>query len=105
MKDVECPYCGKDLEINHDDGYGYEESEVHEQECCFCEKTFHYWTTISFDHSAEKAPCKNGEPHNWVDVKGCPKGYYENLARCSYCQEERKKDDSLKYDFDKDCWG
>ena len=30
MKDCECPYCGEDQEINHDDGYGYEENGVYE---------------------------------------------------------------------------
>ena len=24
--DVECPYCGAEQEINHDDGYGYDEN-------------------------------------------------------------------------------
>ena len=28
MYDVECPYCGAEIEINHDDGYGYEEDET-----------------------------------------------------------------------------
>jgi len=31
MSDVECPYCGADVEINHDDGYGYTEDCLHEQ--------------------------------------------------------------------------
>ena len=32
-EDVKCPYCGKWLEIDHDDDdeYGYDEDEVHEQ--------------------------------------------------------------------------
>ena len=40
MKDVECPYCGTGQEINHDDGYGYEEDDPHEQSCPHCDKTF-----------------------------------------------------------------
>lgn len=27
--DVECPYCGKGLDIDHEDGYGYEEGVTH----------------------------------------------------------------------------
>ncbi len=26
----ECPYCNEEIEINHDDGCGYQEDEVHE---------------------------------------------------------------------------
>ena len=33
MKDVECPYCYADQEINHDDGYGFDEDQLYEQEC------------------------------------------------------------------------
>ena len=64
MDDVECPYCEKMQEINHDDGYGYEEDRAHEQDCEFCGKTFVYNTCIYFTYSAFKAPCKNGGPIN-----------------------------------------
>ena len=30
-KDVDCPYCGHPQDINHDDGYGYEEVVLHQQ--------------------------------------------------------------------------
>ena len=30
----------RNQDINHDDGYGYEEDVTHEQECSNCEKTF-----------------------------------------------------------------
>jgi hypothetical protein len=33
MSDVKCPYCGTEQEINHDDGYGYDEGKYYEQEC------------------------------------------------------------------------
>ena len=39
--DVYCPYCGAEQEINHDDGYGYEEDRRYQQQCGECEKTFH----------------------------------------------------------------
>lgn len=29
--DVECPYCGAEQEINHDDGQGYDEGVLHRQ--------------------------------------------------------------------------
>ena len=48
MSDVQCPYCKTDQEINHDDGYGYEEGESHEQACIHCEKDFKFITSITF---------------------------------------------------------
>ena len=30
MSDEKCPYCGHEIEICHDDGYGYEEGVKHQ---------------------------------------------------------------------------
>jgi uncharacterized Zn-finger protein len=87
-EDVECPYCGKFNEINHDDGYGYEENQTYEQECEFCGQTFVYTTSISFHYHAEQAPCKNGGEHDWQPIRGFPEEYFEYKKRCSYCDEE-----------------
>lgn len=48
MSDVNCPYCGHGQEINHDDGYGYDEGEDHEQNCVSCGKGFKFQTSISY---------------------------------------------------------
>ena len=56
MSDIDCPYCGKGQDINHDDGYGYEEDEIFEQECSGCDKVFVFTTSIDFYYEAEKAP-------------------------------------------------
>lgn len=50
MSDVKCPSCGHEQEINHDDGYGYEEIEEHEQECVKCDQPFKFTTAISYDY-------------------------------------------------------
>ena len=42
---VNCPFCDKEQEINHDDGFGYDEGEDYEQECIGCEKVFRYSPT------------------------------------------------------------
>jgi hypothetical protein len=63
MADLECPYCGADQEINHDDGHGYEEDVRHEDECTECGKGFIFTTFISFSYQAEKADCLNGGDH------------------------------------------
>jgi hypothetical protein len=90
MSQVDCPYCGKEVEIDHDDGKGYEEGPTYTQECNFCEKTFVYTTSIHFSHHAEKAPCQNGEPHDWQPIIGYPVEYFIGRKRCSYCDEEVK---------------
>lgn len=102
-KEVSCPYCGLETDICHDDGYGYEEDRVHQQECS-CGKTFAYTTSISFYHDAFKAPCMNGEEHDWQDVHGYPVGYQSNRKRCSICGKDEFKDCNLKYDDKKDIW-
>jgi len=65
MDDVNCPYCNAGQEINHDNGYGYGEGEIYEQECSDCSKTFVYTTSISFYHDASKADCLNDGEHKF----------------------------------------
>ena len=89
MSHVDCPYCGKEVEIDHDDGKGYEEGVTYTQECNYCDKTFVYTTSISFYHTAEKAPCQNGEAHDWQPTLGYPAEYHKNRKRCTYCDEEK----------------
>jgi uncharacterized Zn-finger protein len=86
--DVECPYCEKFVEINHDDGYGYEENETHNQECGYCGNVFAYTTSISFSYESEKAPCLNGGGHKTKPVLGDPREYFVGVTRCEYCGEE-----------------
>jgi len=90
MYDVECPYCGARLEINHDDGYGYEEDQLHEQECMECEKIFSYTTCIHFSHNVRTADCLNGGEHNWKEMRGVPEEWFKGRERCQQCGEERK---------------
>ena len=57
--DVYCPYCDAEQEINHDDGFGYEEGIKHEMQCSECKKNFVFTTSISYNYEAEKATLKN----------------------------------------------
>ena len=86
---VECPYCGAEVEINHDDGYGYTEDEAHQQECDKCDKTFVFHTGIIFLYEAKKADCLNGSEHQWEPRKGWPEELFIGKERCSVCEEER----------------
>lgn len=86
--DVECPYCGADLEINHDDGYGYEEGRTHQQECGNCEKTFVYTTSIMFSYEAEKADCLNGANHDYRPTTTYPR--IATKMECTICANRRE---------------
>ena len=67
MSDLECPYCGADCKVCHDDGFGYAEDVAHEMECHDCGKNFVFNTAISFHYSPAKADCLNGSPHRFTD--------------------------------------
>ena len=63
MNDIECPYCEAENTVNHDDGAGYAEDEMHEMECVACDKLFTFQTVMSFDYYPSKADCLNGGEH------------------------------------------
>lgn len=88
MKDVQCPYCDAPQDIDHDDGYGYDESGTYEQECSECGKIFVYNTFIMFSYEVSQAPCKNDGEHSLKEIIGCPKEFFEFMRRCEYCGEE-----------------
>lgn len=83
----QCPYCDSDVEINHDDGYGYDEGETYQQECGSCEKIFVYTTCISISHELEKADCLNGAEHKFKKTNTYPERYSQ--LRCVDCGELR----------------
>ena len=89
--DIECPYCNEPLDINHDDGQGYEEDKVHEQQCRHCDKNFTFTTSIMYSYDAQQAPCLNDGEHDWTPIISTLKG----RERCSYCDEERIADKEL----------
>lgn len=77
MSDVNCPYCESEQEINHDDGYGYEESQSHEQRCISCDKDFNFTTAISFNYEVF---CSDGH-----DMEDCGSDKHPDLFYCSRC--------------------
>lgn len=88
MSDLQCPYCGADEEVNHDDGHGYDESRRHEQECGVCGKTYVFKTCISYDYTPSKADCLNGAPHRLKFRKSWPFKY--SRMCCEDCDYERR---------------
>lgn len=99
--DVRCPYCKRGQEINHDDGYGYEEGVKHPQECGQCGKSFVFETQISFDYEVFKADCLNDGEHDYKPTNTHPIEY--GSMRCTICGTERKftDEDREKYSIPK----
>lgn len=95
--DIECPYCGGQQNIDHDDGYGYEEDVVHQQQCCDCDMIFTYTTSIIYHYNTQKADCLNGSEHKWKPTLTYPK--FATKLRCETCDEEREptKEEKIKY--------
>lgn len=85
--DLECPYCEKELEICHDDGFGYEEGVKHEMECDSCGKSFVFETSISFYFESEKADCLNDGEHIWKAQTCYPKKFTK--MKCKSCGKKR----------------
>lgn len=86
---VECPYCFKNNKISHDDGHGYDEDVLWEEECEHCGKWFVFETYISFTYTGYPAPCLNGEPHKWDKIRGYPEWVFVNKRRCQDCSLEK----------------
>jgi len=83
MSDLNCPYCYADIEVCHDDGFGYEEDEAHEMECDECEKNFVFYTSITYYYEPRKADCLNGAEHNLKFSLAYPKKF--SKMRCQDC--------------------
>ena len=92
MRDIDCPYCDEAQEINHDDGYGFKEDEIYEQECRSCEKSFAYTTSMLFLYTAYKADCLNGGEHDWIEYKRYGLSP-ENWRRCKGCDYKESAQD------------
>lgn len=88
MSDINCPYCNAEQEINHDDGYGYEEDRMHEQQCSECDKYFTFTTSISYYYSPEKADCLNDGDHTFKATTTWPKECTK--MQCVTCEKTRQ---------------
>jgi len=100
MNNVECPYCGEENEVSHDNGENYSEDETTETECSGCEKIFQIETSVIFDHRAIATPCLNDGNHHFEQVYGCPKEVFVGVTMCRICGERKtdtaKNQESMK---------
>lgn len=97
MKDLECPYCGKEQDVNHDDGFGYEENVSHEMECGYCNKSFVFTTTVMYCYTPEKADCLNDGNHKYKPTVTTPKAFTK--MQCEMCGCERELTDNERAEF------
>lgn len=97
--DINCPYCQAEQNINHDDDYGYQEEEVHQQECNNCLKNFIFTTSIIYSYYPEKADYLNGSPHDYKPTRTFPRFFVK--MECSVCEERREptKEERVKHDI------
>lgn len=77
MSDVSCPYCEQEQEINHDDGYGYEDGGEFEQECISCERQFKFSTAIVLHYAVF---CQDGD-HDMRNYNA----KYLSIFHCANC--------------------
>ncbi len=85
--DTNCPYCDAEIEINHDDGYGYQDGVLHEQQCHDCDKSFTFTTDILYVYEAFKADCLNGKGHVFKAQSTYPRQFTQ--MQCENCEEKR----------------
>ena len=85
-KDLECPYCGHEQDVCHDDGFGYEEYKRHEVECHFCEKWYVFTTYVSYSYTPEKAECLNTGEHNIKETRN-ENGHQEYIIIIRECKD------------------
>ena len=90
----ECPYCGAEIEICHDDGYGYDEGEKYEQECHVCDKTFVYTTSICVYYELFKADCLNGGQHHYEKTITYPPEFAQLECKICGCRKPLIKETS-----------
>ncbi len=98
--DIECPYCNHPQDIDHADGYGYEEDEKHTQECPGCERTFVFETSVSYYYETSQADCLNEADHNYKLSHTFPLCMSSMI--CALCGKEREltEDERISNDIE-----
>ena len=91
MYEVECPYCNKEVEIEAD-YINFDQESINEIDCPKCECTFVATTYIDVNLcQPRKAPCLNGDPHNYRKVSRYPLVIGGNVnVRCIWCSKEKE---------------
>ena len=99
MSDLNCPYCDAELEVNHDDGQGYEEGVLHEMQCRKCDKYFVFETSISFYYQPEKADCLNDGNHIYKPQHTSPSFFTKMQCQTCYDTREPTQEERIKFNI------
>jgi len=83
---VICPYCGANNGQGYGDGPPKPKGMV---ECENCGKNFNCEPECSVIFSTSKAPCANGEPHDFIKPY-YPWGDHRGFISCRYCSKEER---------------
>ena len=86
-KDLQCPLCGEWQQVDHDDGMGYDQDVMHNQECSDCGNIFGFKTYISFSYDPVKTDCLNDGNHKWKLSHTYPRKFSQMY--CDFCEERR----------------
>ena len=86
MNDIECPYCG--CFFDDSDYYENEHETTYELQCPECHNYMAAYYSMWPSFTVEKAPCMNGEDHEWEKVHGIPEVCFKYIRRCKWCDEE-----------------
>lgn len=93
MNELQCPYCSDRTDVPEE---CYSPGTHYECECENCGKTFGFTLDYSIEYSEYEVPCANGEPHDWLEIKGLRGTRLEGKMRCSTCDREISKEEHQK---------
>lgn len=102
MVNVICPYCDHSYSYTPDEPVGQDERS--ELQCPNCDMNFTALANYSFSWMfEEKAPCLNGESHEYKDVCRFPMVVYGKVQiRCRWCGDKTNVpySEGIKYGYD-----
>ena len=95
--ELKCPYCGKEIDLDFTDDWGYiQDEELFQKECPECGKVLNVYPHITVDFDVDECKCQ-GENHVWeltkTDPLCCARMY------CVHCGEEREPTPEEKFKY------
>lgn len=88
MPTITCPYCASTQELEVERNHGSQPDQTYDQECNACEKTYVFQVDVIFEFDTFRAPCMNGEPHNFEPTRTHPVSMTKMV--CEWCDARRR---------------
>lgn len=89
MKDVGCPYCEHEFDIDQCDGHCCEDGEVYEETCPKCDKIFQVVSSISWSFDSYATECLNDGNHDFQPKKYPHPQLDMGVTVCTVCGKEQ----------------